>query len=232
MIRSIYATCFALAITISAQAAPFVIQNSSDLFTPSFRGDSSTTFVGWDTFDDAFAKPPGLQTDDLIFDNTPDMIGSAAGTFATTNGEDHRSSSANYYSSTGSVAEDITFAVPGGASAFTTVIVQGKTLFGGFGALIGFGDIDGTAPTDVVFGTNSVGEAQFFAKYEILGAITTNTFSISSGPFSFVSLDQFTVDTQYSAVGFSADSAVAIPEPSSLAVIGMVTGTCLIRRRR
>ncbi|MEM9589548.1 MAG: PEP-CTERM sorting domain-containing protein, partial [Planctomycetota bacterium] len=84
-----------------------------------------------------------------------------------------------------------------------------------------------------VFGTNAVGQGQFFTKYEIAGPITTPQLTISSGPFSFVSLDKFTVDVLYSNTGFASDTAVAVPEPSGIAgILGLGMCGWLRRRRR
>lgn len=208
-------------------AAVFDLSTTTDLVSPSFRGDSDTTYLGWDSFNDGDPGPA-----ELIFDDTPDL-GTDGGIFETTNGEDHLSSSGNFYSSTGSVSETITFDVAAGAvgTGYTTVIVQAVTLFGPFGAETFFSDIDGVNPT-VVFGFNAAGEGQLFAKYEILGTVVDNSFDISSAPFSFNSYDKFTVDTLWSPTGFAGDSAV-VPEPAAFAIaLALGLPGLLARRRR
>ncbi|MEM6911108.1 MAG: PEP-CTERM sorting domain-containing protein [Verrucomicrobiota bacterium] len=225
---------FAAALTASglllglanSQAASFLINSSSDLFDPSFRGDSNTTWLGWDVF----GVPSEGETDPPINNNTPD-IGTDSGTFATSNGEDHLSSSGNYYSGFGSVAETVTFGTSGTpGSGFTTIILQGKTLFGDFATEFTFSDLGGATPT-VVFGTNADSEGQFFAKYEITGNAAEYTVNLASFPGSFVSLDQFEVDTVWSATGFASDTA-AVPEPSSIALVGLGGFLALVRRKR
>lgn len=205
-------------------AATFDIATATGLFTPTFRGDANTTWVGWDTFDDNGAG------DMIINDVTPD-VGTNGGSFVTTNDEDHLSGTLNYYSGSGSVSETITFDTPGGTDGSTTVIVQGATLFGGFGTIPAFSDINGVSPT-VVDGVNATGAGQFFAKYEIPGALgATESFDISSGPFSFVSMGLFTVDANWSPSGFAPDSAIVTPEPCAalLAILG-VAGVAIWRR--
>ncbi|MEO0529143.1 MAG: hypothetical protein AAF266_01065 [Planctomycetota bacterium] len=220
-------TLAALAVTCSfASATPTDLAQVTDLLTPSFRGDANTTWVGWDTFDDVDPNP--LDSFHLIDDTTPD-IGVNGGRFTTTNNEDHLSGSGNYYSGSGTVAEDITFDVDGvDGTGFTTIVVQGVTLFGGFGPPIFFSPIEGVLPTvtstsDAPFTTtNADGNGQFFAKYEIPTGLTgQQTLSISTPPggFSFTSFDKFVVDTVWSAAGFAPDSAIAVPEPAAAVLL-------------
>ena len=221
MIMSIVAL---VAAVNSAEAATFDIATATDLFVPTFRGDANTTYLGWDLF--------GNPGDTVINDTTPD-IGSDTGSFVTTNGEDHQSGSLNYYSSTGSVAEDVSFDTDGtSGSGFTTIIIQAKTLFGPLGADVFFSPINGIAPSLVISADNGAGKGQLFAKYEIPGVDGTQSFSMGSAPFSFNSFDQFVVDTVWSPTGYAADNAVATPEPATagLLVAGLIASFVSTRR--
>ena len=216
----------------AADATTFDIRSATGLFAPTFRGDAGATWVGWDLFDDNGAG------DMIINDQTPD-IGTDGGSFVTTNGEDHISGSLNYYSGFGAVAEDVTFEVDGvDGSGFTTIIVQAKTLFGGFGEeAIGFSPIEGVLPTVVstvdrpAVGANAIGQGQLFAKYEIpTGLSGTQTLSISGGIQT--SIDQFVVDTFWSADGFAADGAVMTPEPTAAVLAALALAGATASRRR
>lgn len=220
----------ALALTLSTAAAttaaPFDITTSTDLFAPSFRGTTDSTWTGWELF--------GSSTT-LINDTTPD-IGTHPGSFVTTNGEDHVSGSFNYYSLFGTVAEDVTFTAPGPASGgFTTVIVQAKTLVGfswNDEVELIFGAIDGVTPIQTLLAESNNGFGQLFVKYEIPGTVTVPTFSIlSSGADSHTSFDQFVVDAYWSADGFAADSAIATPEPVTTALLALAASAGLFRRK-
>lgn len=223
-----YFTGFVLLVTglSSAQATIFDIHTATGAFAPSFRGDVNTTYVGWDSFGD-----PG---DTVINDSTPDL-GTDGGSFVTTNSENHLSSSLNYYSGFGTVAEDISFSTSGTAgSGYTTVIVQIETTFGSFNPAVPvqFSTIEGVVPT-IVLGDNAIpgapsgpGGAQLFAKYELLNAPTNLSLSlssISSPGGTHLPMGKFVVDTVWSATGFSSDTAVNTPEPSTalLALFGL-----------
>ncbi len=225
MLRNLLLSFATLALTgPAAEASTFDITTATGLFTPTFRGDANTTYLGWDQFGE-----PG---DVVINDTTPD-IGTGTGSFATTNGEDHQSGSLNYYSGSGSVSEDITFATDGTAgSGFTTVIVQAKTLFGPLGSDIGFTPINGIAPTQVLQGVNATGSGQLFAKYELPGVDGTQSFSISTGPSSLISLGEFVIDTAWSPTGFSPDNAIATPEPTAALLALLSLGGVAATRRR
>jgi len=216
-------TLLFVAAATGAQGATFNIATAADVFAPSERGSANSTYVGWDIFDDGGAG------DGIIDDQTPDL-GSGAGSLATTNGESHISSSMNFYSGGGSVAETVGFETDGmPGEGFTTIIAQGKTLFGGFGTAIEFSDILGATP-EVIQGTNAQGSGQFWAKWEVPGNQTNLSFDLSTGPGSRISLDKVTVDTSWSLEGFSDDTAV-VPEPSALA-LSLGALALAVRRRR
>ncbi|TWT97733.1 hypothetical protein Pla108_18850 [Botrimarina colliarenosi] len=224
-IISFLTTTFCVAVATTASGATFDLAAASDVFTPSFRGEGNTTYLGWDVF--------GSPGDTVLNDTTPD-VGTGAGSFVTTNGEDHQSGSLNYYSGGGSVAEDVTFAtdgVPG--SGFTTVLVQATTLFGGWGADIEFGPIDGVAPTQVLQTTNAIGSGQLFVRYELPGNSATETFSIATAVGGNpTSLGLFVIDTLWSPTGFAPDTAIATPEPSSFAMVLCYAMACGFGRRQ
>jgi hypothetical protein len=224
MIRNL-AIVLTLSTAAVATAAPFDLNTATGLFTPSFRGAANTTWTGWDTWNE--------NLDGVITDSTPD-VGTHGGSFNTTNNEDHRSGSANYYAAGGSVAEAITFTTPtGGPGGYTTVIVQGLTLFGAWSNDVTFSPIDGVSPTLEVMeltNNNAAGAGQFFVKYEIPGVITNPAFSISAAP-GHTSMGLFVVDASWSAAGFAADTAVHTPEPTSAVIALVGIASAMLRRR-
>ncbi len=226
--RTSYASLLVATCTIAAPVVSFAatidISTSFGTAAPTTRGGANATWVGWDTWDDGGAG------NSVINDNTPD-IGTGSGVWATNNNEDHISGSLNFYSGSGAVNETISFntdGVPG--SGFTTILLQGATLFGNFGTTIGFGDIAGVSPS-VTQAVNATGAGQVFARYEIPGNAEQYSVNLATGPFSFVSFGNFEVDTYWSETGFSPDGAV-VPEPSSGLLILSATGLLALRRRR
>ncbi|MEM1355548.1 MAG: PEP-CTERM sorting domain-containing protein [Planctomycetota bacterium] len=227
MLRTGFIATLALAAG-TASASTTVLNQQTDIVAPSFRGDANTTYLGWDVFDEVTIQ----NNIPVITDLNPDL-GTAGGSFITNNGADHQSSSFNYYSGGSSVDETITFDAATGPGGFTTVIVQGITLFGALGAPIQFSEINGFAPVvneQIPFPDgNAAGKGSFFVKYEIPGSIAaSSSFDIDGG--SFTSFDKFTVDTQWSATGFAPDTAL-VPEPGSIALLGL-GGLLALRRRR
>lgn len=234
MIRSLALTLI-LSTAAVATAAPFDLNTTTNIVVPSFRGAANTTWTGWEVWNkDVFDfEPDGIPDLEVINDNTPD-IGTHAGSFKTTNNEDHVSGSGNYYAAGLTVAEEVTFTTPtGGPGGFTTVIVQGVTAFGAWSNDVTFGAIDGVSPTLEVMeltNNNAADAGQFFVKYEIPGTITDPKFTLSADP-GHTSIGRFVVDAVWSADGYAADTAVHIPEPTSavIALLG-IAGTMLRRR--
>ncbi|MEM9420446.1 MAG: PEP-CTERM sorting domain-containing protein [Planctomycetota bacterium] len=228
MFRKFAIPAIALIATASpALATVFDISASTGPFTPTFRGGPNSTYVGWDVF----GPPGGAPT---VINLSAGDLGTDGGTFVTNNGEDHLSGSGNYYSAGGSVDETITFTDPapvtaGSDDGYTTVIVQARTLFGGWPAdpALTFSDIDGFSAS-LVQG-NAPGAAQFFAKYEIEGSLTDAEFTITGG--GNTSFAVFTVDAYWSDTAFAADTAV-IPEPASLILVATGGVFAFARRRR
>ena len=211
-----------VALPAASSAVTIDISNAFGTVAPDTRGGANSTLAGWDTW----AEPGGA---DGVITNRAAEIGS--GVWTTNNNEDHISSSLNFYSGSGSVNETITFGTNGVAgTGFTTIILQGQTLFGDFGTTLGFTPINGVLP-GVVQGPNAAGAGQFLARYEIPGNAEEYSVNMVTGPFSFVSFGNFEVDTYWSETGFSSDTAV-VPEPTSGLLALSAVGLFVLRRRR
>jgi hypothetical protein len=205
------------ALAANIASAQFVINNSVGLFDPSFRGLANTTWFGWGSgsFD-------GASNNELI-DNPATTIGTTTLGVSLTQSTafDILSSGNNIYTSTAG-ATDLLLSLPTSGSlgsGFTTIIVQGKTAFGGFGVAPFFNDIAGVSPIFEV-GDNATASGQFWAKYEIAGNLSSYNLAITLAAVSFTSIAELEVDTYWSATGFAADIAV-VPEPSALALVGV-----------
>ena len=211
-----------VAFPAASLAVTIDISSAFGTVAPDTRGGPNSTTAQWDTW----AEPGGASG---VITNRAAEVGS--GVWTTNNGEDHISSSLNFYSGQGSVNETITFGTNGVAgTGFTTIILQGQTLFGDFGTTLGFTPINGILP-GVVQGPNAAGGAQFLARYEIPGNAEEYSVNMVTGPFSFVSFGNFEVDTYWSETGFSSDTAV-VPEPTSGLLALSAAGLFILRRRR
>lgn len=220
-----------LGTALPATAATFAINSVSTVVAPSTRGQANTTYYGWDLFSGNPGDPGFPNQTAPINDSTPDL-GTNPGfaLLVTNNGEDHISGSFNYYSSSGSVNETVTFDTDGSASqGFTSLILQGVTAFGPFGTPLTFSDINGVTP-EVVQGLNAAGKSQFWAKWDLPGNQNTYAGTILTGSNSFVSFDILSVDTYWNSGGFQPDTAL-VPEPAS-SLLGLVSVAALLRRRR
>lgn len=218
----------------SAQAAN-IIKNTTDVFTPSFRGESNTTYFGWDDFEDS--EVPGVPLGSRIDDTTPDIntIGAPAGTRFKQDDAllyGHRSSSGNYYSGFGAtdVAGD-TFTAPTdgteGVAGFTTVILQILAQVDNLPPLE-FDDVAGVSP-EVVSGLNANNAGQYFVKYELPGNAASYDVRLFTSAATSVAVDKFEIDTLYSPKGYAPDFAI-VPEPATLAV-AILGGAALLARR-
>lgn len=201
-------------VTAPLAHSQFVINTSPGLFTPSFRDGSNadlgnTTYWGWTSgsYDQSL--------DNELVDAPPVTLGTGGlnGSLNQVGSNDILSGSNNIY--TGGFANEVlTLGIPtnGTPSAgFTSIIVQGRTAFGGFNVTPGlFSSIAGVAPT-LVFGNNAAGQGQFWAKYEVPG--NAASYSVDWSMPELTSVAGLTVDTQWSPTGFATDTA-AVPEPS------------------
>jgi hypothetical protein len=220
--------CLTLVGVVAANlaSAQFVINSSPGLFDPSFRGAANTTWFGWGSgsFD-------GASNNELI-DNPATTIGLATPGASLTQSTafDILSSGNNIYTSTAG-ATDLLLTLPTSGtlgSGFTTIIVQGKTAFGGFDIAPAFHDIAGVSPIFEV-GSNAAAAAQFWAKYDIAGNLSSYDLAITLAAASFTSIAELEVDTYWSAAGFATETAV-VPEPSALALVGL--GSCAVFARK
>lgn len=233
----------AIAVCVGAASARAnVIATATGPFTPSFRGAANTTYFGWNygSWDgnvDAAAGESAIP--DTLNGVPPINPGLLAGPLLVqNNSSDIVSGSNNVY--TGPANLDLTLTVPTGGtpgSGYTTIIVQGNSL-GGFGGMLdtaAFGTIEGVAPT-YVHGANVDDETQFWAKWELPGNASSYSIPVSGSTFGagVASLSDLTVDTLWSPSGFAADTAAAVPEPASIALVGaaLTFATALVRRRR
>ena len=216
----------------AVMAATFAISSLTTLVTPSTRGNAGTTYYGWDTFsgNPGDAGFPNLTAP--INDSTPELgTNPGLALLVTNNGEDHISSSQNYYSASGSVNETVTFDTSGTAgTGVTTLILQGITAFGDFGAPITFSSINGVAPV-VVFGVNAAAKGQFWVRWDVPGNQDTYTATLTSGANSNNSFDILSVDTYWNSGTTYQPDLVVVPEPSSALLLGVV-GLMIRRRRR
>ena len=210
----------ALAASASAQ---FTIADTVGPFAPAFRGLSNTTWFGWGSGS---------------FDGTPDngLIDNPAATIGTTPfgyslsqiGNDLAlAGSNNIYTQAPLITLQV--GIPVYPGLFTTIILQGRTAFGGFGSDPVFQDIGGVSPT-VVVGTNATGSAQFWAEYKIPNTGASQTAYIDLAMHT--SLNTLTVDTYTSSTGYATDTVQAIPEPTALVFVAGGVGMLLMHRRR
>lgn len=251
----------ALAAGISLLAASFthaqsVISTSTDIFTPSFRGEANTVYYGWSS---NFDSDPVSESGEVF--NSPNPPTPNSGTSVTTyplqqtNADGTPVTSPDIISSTNNI-----YYGPGGggtaylkltidtsgveASGFTTIIVQGVSLQNAQAPLFAvpsLSSIGDVAPT-FVYGLNAADptnqELQWWAKYELTGnepfydIIITLT---SGGPSNPISINKLSVDTLWSSSGFASDTVQAVPEPSTYALLALgvaILSYAKLRRRQ
>lgn len=241
------------------QAAPlhaqFVIETSTGLFTPSFRGDANTTWFGWGngTF---FGDPIPPSSTRILNNIAPTLgtVGLAEGVqfFQNDRFDDPfvgiGSSSGNIYKGGAGPfskpAIDLTMVIPTDGvvgTGFTTIIIQGTSLTSGsFGAaeafLINqpiFQNIGAVSPF-FLMATSDDNRAQFWAEYKLPGNAAEYTVTISfpetinSEPLSIAGM---TVDSYWSSTGFAMDTVQAVPEPGSVLLLAVGAGLLALRRR-
>ncbi len=160
-------------------------------------------------------------------------LGGFDGSLSQNSTNDILSVSNNIYTST-FAGEVLNFGIPTNGTVgtgFTTIIIQGRTAFGGWNVSPGtFADIAGVSPT-LVFGNNAASQGQFWAKYELPGNAASYTTTLTMPDFT--SIAEITVDTYWSATGYASDYAV-VPEPSiaTLALLGLGALAVAARHRK
>lgn len=219
------------ALAANIASAQFVINSSSGLFDPSFRGAANTTWFGWGS-----GKFDGLTNNELIDNPAPSFGTTTLGvSFTQSTAFDILSSGNNIYTA-GAPATDLLLTIPTSGtpgSGFTTLIIQGKTAFGSFGIAPAFADIAGVSAT-FELGMNAglpAPSGQFWAKYEIAGNLSSYDLAITLAENSNTSIAELEVDTFWSATGFSTDVAV-VPEPTALALLGLGSFAGLVLKKR
>lgn len=178
----------------------FNMELSNDAVAPTTRGDTNTTYFGWENFLTS-GSPKSLN------DPTPD-IGTASGPELLTSVGDP-----SPLSGTGELTRLYTFSAPVNftvvaptkdgtteASGYTTVVAQIVAYSGGFGNTITPASITTTssgtiAPSLIVQGTNSLGQGHFWVKWVIPNKEPTYTLNFTAPANSHLSIDRIVVDT-------------------------------------
>ena len=224
----------------SVSAAPVDLKTVTNVFAPSFRGQGSTTYFGWESFDDPTAGDDvSPEDEDWVIDDNVTDIGTYVGTLARLRGNnlpfgqggvDHISSTRNIYTAGSFLDETVTAPTVGTVgSGFTTIIVQGVTAFGPFGGDVLYSAINGVLPITAQT-NNAIGSGQFWAKYEIPANAETYDFTLTSNGQN-MSLTRIVVDTMWSASGYASDLAI-VPEPGSICLFALGSMAIGLFRRR
>lgn len=224
----------------SFASAQNVIKTASDTFTPSFRDATNqdlnnTTYFGWSSgsFD-------GGTNNELMENPAPTLgVGGLDGSLNQDGTADILSSVNDIYIGSNGRSDNLSLTITTngvvGLDGFTTIIIQGLTILGGpeGNILVNtpvFGSINGVAP-EIVMGTNSNSnpwQGQWWVKYQLTGnqAIYDLDIAVANvgGNTLPLTISKLTVDTQYSTTGFAPDTAQAVPEPSTYALMALGLG--------
>lgn len=246
-----------LVCALSARAQNIILDSTS-LFSPSFRNTltldaGNTTWFGWTGNNDGISLSgddrgfDGLMNNELI-DNPPVIVGIGGldGVLNQYGTADILATSNNIFAgdaSNNSVASFLKLEIPTngtpGLDGFTTIILQGVGAVTGAGTQVAAvpGPINGIKPTYVVGHNATPGSTrlQWWAKYEIPGnapAYSVDVFLAGGPGVNPGSMRELVADTQFSTTGYATDTAAAVPEPGSAALLGCAGLMILARRRR
>ncbi len=184
------------------------LNQSAGIFVISARGAEGSTYLGWDTFNDA------LDRSAQINDSTPDIGTTVVGAnFQTTNAEDHVIENGDLSFTSGSLAEQIIVPTDGtvGADGFTTIVLQLAAIpgSGAFPGAITLNSLNGVSPI-IVQALNSAGDGQLWAKWQLPGNQASYTIAITGAEnqanFGF---DKVVADSHFSVTEYLPDSVAA-----------------------
>lgn len=241
---------------LSAQAQ-FIIDQTTSLFSPSFRDTltldaGNTTWFGWTGNNDGVAPSAddsgfdGSNANELIDNPTVIVgVGGLDGALNQMGNADILAGSNNLFVGdfvNGSFEAHLTLQIPTngtpGLDGFTTIILQGMEGVTGNDTQVAAvpGTINGINPS-YVSGFNATGSPQrlqWWAKYEIPGNAESYTVDITLAGGAGINpnnLRELVVDTQFSTTAYASDTA-AVPEPSAVALLGGIGVFYLARRKR
>lgn len=245
--KNLQKVLFLLLLCVDAKATiTYDILEQTNLIQPYFRGETNTSYFGWD--DSEFYgfpvpsvnqrilnnTPPSEGTSGILnnvqfyqndrYSNNPVIIGSSGGNIYTGFGANGKQAYATL------IAPTFTSLTNG----FTTLIIQGRTVPAGGYAPIEMlvanfprFTIDGISPYFVI-GANASQEAQWWAQFNIPTVKSNYNILVDfkGGTNTYpISVAQMHVDTYVSSTGY-ANLTTVVPEPSTFFLI--LSAICLL----
>ncbi len=222
---------FGFIVLVCVLAAPAFATDATSFVDPSFFGDANTTSNEWDVFSSQVFNAP-----DVAADSTH------SGSVLNVSGPGFVSGSSNFYAFGGSYNADADIVAPTLASAGTHVTVQtsGTVGYGGVSNVRIFDD-SGNLLSDSPFNESELFNGSVMSSF---GPVTqvetlsefwldgyTGDFEVTWTNGQHSSFNGLRVD---SLATLSTPGAAAVPEPSSIAMLGIAVmglGLCARRRR-